>query len=385
MVRQRYVTKGYAPPGIPGLGRIVQVNYPRSMLTLSTTGTVVGNAHGSPEQLFDVFSEVVEHDPQELREAPRVNTRTFIETETLSLPQSTFRVDDLARRITSNLGNDYDRVQAIIAYIEKTCTYTLQEEPTPAGEDAAAYYLFQTKRGACDLAATAAAIMCRAVGIPARVAIGYVAEEPLPGSRGFLIRQEHAHMWFEAYFPGFGWVPFNPAPVTSSIADHPMQILWYRIERLLRKIGGGGLDALMLVLVVLVTLGLIGYRVGAVVRRWYRGWSRARRAARGAPEEAIPALYVQGLRRLERQGWRREAWMTPQEFVESLRGPWSDHLEAFQALEQLSGAFERAYYGQDDSTEALLQASRAVAVLRRVAPRMPKPRRTVLRRKPVPA
>ncbi len=381
-VRQRYVTRGYPPPGIPGLGRIVQVNYPRPRINLSADGSLIGSAHSNPEQLFEVRSVLSDHPPELLRAAPRVNMAEFLEPETLALPLSVDRVVRLAQDVTRSAQNDYDRIQAIIQHIEKTCTYTLQEEPTPAGADATEYYLFQTKRGACDLASTAAAVMCRAVGIPSRIAIGFVAEEALPTGQGFMIRQEHAHMWFEAYLQGYGWVTFNPAPVTSSIHDTPLQLLWYRLSRMLAKIGGGGLDALMLILVVMVTLGLVGYRLARRLRDGLRTWQRNRRSLQGAPLAAIPGFYAQGLRLLDHRGWVRQPWMTPHEFLAWLRIEWAAYPEPLAAFETLTGCFEQAYYGGDGSDEAQVRATRAVAALRAAAPKRPKPRRRLLRTSP---
>jgi transglutaminase-like putative cysteine protease len=375
-VRQQIVTRAYVNSGIPALGRIREFFYPRTTVSLHASGTISGTGHATPGQYMEVVSDVVEHTPEQLRRIEPVDPATFPEPEALALPQTTFEVDQLARQITQGETTNYDKVQAIVRYIEKSCTYTLEEEVTPLGEDAAAHYLFKSKRGACDLAATAAAVMCRAVNIPARVVIGYVAEEPLDnGGKGFLIRQEHAHMWFETFFPGLGWVEFNPAPVISSIKDHPLRRLWYRIEKLFHMVGGGGLDAILLVSVVLLTMVMGGYALFVRLRVRVRRWAHTRRQLRDSPGSAIGVLYLRGLRTLERRGWRREDWMTPREFLEVLQPQWGGSTAALTALETLTDCVQRALYARSSTGDLLATAAAALRDLSRAAPRRPGGRR----------
>jgi transglutaminase-like putative cysteine protease len=382
-VHQRLVTKAYSPPGIPALGRISQLRYPRPSVYVHGSGCVSGRMHTSPGREVELVSRVTEYPPDRLRQASPVDRESFSQKETLSVPNSAMPVHMLAREITQEIPNNYDRIQAIIRHIEKTCRYTLQEERTPPGEDAAAYYLLTTKRGACDLAATAAAVMCRSVGIPARVAVGYVAEEPLPGGGGFLIRQEHAHMWLEAFFPGYGWVPFNPAPPLASIRDHPLEAAWYRVQGLFSKIGGGGLDALLLTAIVLATLALAAYTAWTHVRRWLQEREREQRILKSSPAAVVALLYGRALRLLDRRGWPREGWLTAREYAASLRGRWEAGGEAMRALQTLTECFERAHYAGEASPEDVETANLALEQLSRLAPRRPRERGT--RREHAPA
>jgi hypothetical protein len=58
------------------------------------------------------------------------------------------------------------------------------------------------------------AVMVRAAGVPARMALGYTAGRVLgDGSR--LITSDDAHAWVEVYFQGLGWVPFDPTPIST--------------------------------------------------------------------------------------------------------------------------------------------------------------------------
>jgi hypothetical protein len=57
------------------------------------------------------------------------------------------------------------------------------------------------------------ALLCRAVGVPARVVSGFLDGEFNDAGNFYLVRQEDAHAWVEAYFPGEGWLSFDPSPV----------------------------------------------------------------------------------------------------------------------------------------------------------------------------
>lgn len=379
-VEQRILTKSFNSPGLPGLGEITEVIYPGLFLMRHINGTVSGTSHVTAGKTFQVKSVIREPSQDQLRAAAPVDADDPAFEDTLTLPQSTLRVQELARRITAGKTNALDRIQAILDYIEKNCTYTLQEEYTPPGEDAAAYYLFTTKRGACDLAATATAVMCRAVGIPARVAVGYAMDEPLPQGGGYMVRQEHAHMWTEAYFPGHGWMPFDAAPPISSIRDHPLQVFWYRLTGMFSRLGGVGLDAVLLGLVVLGTGVLLASWALGVVRERLRTVAQVRRLREGSPAVAIAFTYDRALSRLARRGWGRERWMTPSEFLEHLRSAWSGSPEALKALERLTALFLRAHYAETAAAADVSDAEAAARELLRLAPPREKTRSGAVRR-----
>jgi hypothetical protein len=54
------------------------------------------------------------------------------------------------------------------------------------------------------------AILLRAEGIPARVVGGYFPAPFDATEGGHLYREKNAHLWVEAFFPGYGWIPFEP-------------------------------------------------------------------------------------------------------------------------------------------------------------------------------
>ena len=133
-----------------------------------------------------------------------------------SIPQ---RVIDLARELTANDNNPYDKAKAIESYL-RTYPYSLKIPLTPPNRDIADYFLFDLKTGYCDYYATSMIVLARAVRIPARLVIGYSNGTYDPLKAEYIIREENAHSWVEVYFTGIGWVEFEPTasepPVTLS-------------------------------------------------------------------------------------------------------------------------------------------------------------------------
>jgi len=113
----------------------------------------------------------------------------------------------------NNLAEDINAVQA---YLAKTCQYTLSPGKTPANRDFTDYFLFENHKGYCVHFATAATILLRALGIPARYVEGYVANNSdltTLDSDGYAsIKDSRAHAWTEVYVPTYGWVPVEMTP-----------------------------------------------------------------------------------------------------------------------------------------------------------------------------
>lgn len=122
------------------------------------------------------------------------------------------RIHDLAVEITVGKTTVYDQVTAIESYLRANYQYTLTPNVPPRTTDPIDYFLFSSKEGYCEYFATAMGDMLRSIGIPVRLVNGYG-----PGSYDdrlgrYVVKESDAHTWVEAYFPGYGWIPFEPTP-----------------------------------------------------------------------------------------------------------------------------------------------------------------------------
>ena len=108
----------------------------------------------------------------------------------------------------------YARVHAIHDFLTDNANgfiYSLSTAPGTSGNDLVDF--LRLRRGYCEQYAGAMAVMVRAAGVPARMALGYTPGTRLPdGTR--MITSNDAHAWVEVYFRDLGWVPFDPTPIS---------------------------------------------------------------------------------------------------------------------------------------------------------------------------
>lgn len=72
------------------------------------------------------------------------------------------------------------------------------------------YFLFQNKKGYCAYYAGATLFLMRALGIPSRVATGFLTVDRSSKNPGwYFFYEDQAHAWVQAYFPGYGWIDFD--------------------------------------------------------------------------------------------------------------------------------------------------------------------------------
>lgn len=128
----------------------------------------------------------------------------------LKLPETiTPRTHQLAQEITAGLDTPYDKTVAITNYLRNNIEYQETIPAVPNSQEPIDWFLFDLRKGFCNYYSSAEVIMLRSIGIPARWAIGYAQGERLEDGR-YLVRQADAHSWPEVYFPGIGWVEFEP-------------------------------------------------------------------------------------------------------------------------------------------------------------------------------
>ncbi|MCR6780086.1 transglutaminase TgpA family protein [Bacillus thuringiensis] len=146
-------------------------------------------------------------------------TNPYFMTKYTQLPESLpQRVKDLAVNLTNDKDNRYDKVLAIENYFtDNSFTYESTNVLYPAkSQDYVDQFLFDTKSGFCNNFSTSMIVLLRSAGIPARWVKGYTEgtlDNTLASAEGedvYKIANDNAHSWVEVYFPGYGWIPFEP-------------------------------------------------------------------------------------------------------------------------------------------------------------------------------
>jgi protein-glutamine gamma-glutamyltransferase len=181
-----------------------------SSLSRDFTGSLFNPFHNYSAVRYNAIARLPHVDAAKLRQAPS-EYPVAIRNWYLQLPPSIDpRVATLAKQVTSRAATPYDKAAAIEAFL-RHFTYTLNLTGNP-GKDPLAHFLFVTRAGHCEYFASAMAIMLRTLDIPTREVNGF-----LPGTYNdiagdYIVRASDAHSWVEVYFPGNGWVTFDPTP-----------------------------------------------------------------------------------------------------------------------------------------------------------------------------
>lgn len=329
---------------------------------------------------YSAESELPEIDPNQLRLAP--GTLPDRASDYLKLPPLDIRISRLAKEITASSPSNYDKALALEQYLRTHFAYTLQL-PRALPRDPLANFLFERKQGHCEYFASSMAVMLRSLGIPSRIVTGFRSGEFNDLTGQYVIRASNAHSWVEAYFPGSGWISFDPTPAGAV----PVRTGWSRLQLYLdaaasfwrewiinydinhqrslgqdavssgrrffdqarhwvasrhrallasarrvhrhiadfpiRWLGGGTAFALAL---------LVLFNARSLVRSLLAYRMRARPAR--DPRESAALWYEKMVRRLARLGWRKSPSQTPADFVAIIR-------EA--ALQERVASFTRAY------------------------------------------
>jgi len=285
----------------------------------------------------------------------------------LQLPENLDpRIPDFAKKITETASNPYAKSLAMEKYLRENFTYTLNMTPN-AGADPLAQFLFKSKAGHCEYFASSMAVMLRTLGIPSREVNGF-----LPGAYNrvagdYIVRASDAHSWVEAYFPGFGWLTFDPTPpsndeATGLLSRMALYVDWFQLTwnewiinydfvhqaELARNVGQVSADwrntwrtkiqrtqdrwmerltlwqahhpLLRLAFPAMLIIGLLVLRM-----EWFRrllGWLALQLQLGGAANDGTDPqmasrLYSELLRILETRGFKRSVSQTPREFAAS--------------------------------------------------------------------
>ena len=134
----------------------------------------------------------------------------------------------LQRRLT-NFASAVDKnlplaqqLSALKKLINDQCSYSLTIE-NKREINALENFLFEEKSGYCEFYASAAAMLCRELGIPSRIAFGWSGGKFYPATNLFVFRSKHAHAWTEIYLDGYGWVIYDTTPPTANAVTESQQ------------------------------------------------------------------------------------------------------------------------------------------------------------------
>lgn len=143
--------------------------------------------------------------------------------------QTQASIASVSSKKRANTLSDYiSAISYVNRFFENNYSYTLSPGKVPEGKDFVDYFLTESKTGYCSYFASAATLMFRSYGIPARYAEGYMlTEKEIASSNQVLengkvqvsIYSKDAHAWVEVYLDGIGWIVVDPTPSSGSVVS----------------------------------------------------------------------------------------------------------------------------------------------------------------------
>ena len=278
----------------------------------------------------------------------------------------------------------------MIDWLRSGHAYTTRPPERPAGVDPVDDFLFSQPAGHCEFFASAAVLLLRAAGVPARYVTGFRGGEWNPIGGYVAVRGERAHAWAEAFVAGVGWTRVDATPPAEALApagrldatSDALDFFWSRwvvgydlgrqrdlAHQAWHGLGhfgpGAPLGRILIALVLAAALTALGF---AARRRRRRHAPRApaparppveRAPERRATEGAVDRLYRRTLGRLSRLGWPRRPNETPHEYAARLRaaGPFAGD----DAFDGLTARYAAARFGgQQPADETVAALGRTI-------------------------
>jgi transglutaminase-like putative cysteine protease len=376
----------------------------RNFLLTDSASSIFNPYPNYSELSYEASSMPPTATPEQLRAAgskypPEIRMRY------LQMPALDPRVAELARQATAAAANPYDKAVALQSYLQTRYNYTLDQGSISAN-DPLANFLFVRKAGHCEYFATAMTIMLRTLGIPARYINGFQTGEYNDVGGDFIVRASDAHSWVEAYFPGRGWITFDPTPAGEAssrgwFASFAKYMDWIQYQwgewiinydflhqvslsqgvgRASRQWANGArervthsYDALVNrmkqwqtdaaasrwapEIIGLAIAAIIGLFAGKPLTKYFRRkWTLSAAGKHSLTPQRASAHYSEMLRLLARRGFTKAEWITPMEFAASIPQP-----ELAAPVGRLTEIYQAARFG-----EVAVEPRQSVELLREI-------------------
>ncbi len=213
-----YTANVYSPRPTPAELRTAGALYPQNVLgeplsielPASVGGPVPGEPFRNGVRQTTIFFPPFGSEAELTMLVPGV--RTMPDGEQALAASGYGRMWALASRLRAEASTPLDLVRRVRQRVQQGTRYSEQPEQGTIPLEA---FLFDTKAGYCQQFSGTMALLLRMAGVPARVASGFTSGS-FDSRRGeYIVRDLDAHSWVEAFFPGIGWVTFDPTPTIA--------------------------------------------------------------------------------------------------------------------------------------------------------------------------
>ena len=321
---------------------------------------------------YDAVGLVVTPDARQLVEAPPVPQPIYVPMTDLPADVPSF-VPELARQVTEDGRSQFERAVILQEWFREDGGFRYSLERSPgSGNDTIRQFLGSGEDGRvgyCEQFASAMAVMSRSIGIPARVAVGFLRPEAEPDG-SWVYSTHDLHSWPELYFEGAGWTRFEPTPPTRTDAAPTYtqaaipapadtgatgRVQDDEVKPLPKPDGADrgaadpateaveeGSSAWWGLVPAVLLLGAV-----AVAPRLLREWTRRRRlAAEGSSEERVEGAWSEVRATAVDLGLGWDDGATLRQRARALAAPLAGDVEALRALETVVLGVERSRFSR---------------------------------------
>ena len=152
-------------------------------------------------------------------------TRRYVAIREGSIGELTRQTSDaIVAELPEDERDPYHVAEAVQRYLYRTGGFRYRTDVRGlCGNERVVDCFLRTRVGYCEHFATAMVMLLRAQQIPARMAMGYLPGKAL-GDGQWEVDRGAAHAWAEVYFPGYGWVRFDPTPGNRENGQTPTSL-----------------------------------------------------------------------------------------------------------------------------------------------------------------
>lgn len=128
------------------------------------------------------------------------------------------RISGLAGEIGRRGKNDLERLTLLETHF-RNGNYRYSMSGLPTGERALEQFIFEGRQGHCEFFASAFAVLLRGAGVPCRLVGGYVGGDYNQLGGYYLVSEDMAHVWVEAFIEGRGWLRIDPSSFAANAGE----------------------------------------------------------------------------------------------------------------------------------------------------------------------
>jgi transglutaminase-like putative cysteine protease len=124
-------------------------------------------------------------------------------------------LEKAAFAVAGDARTPYAAVVSLESWFRTRGGFTYTNRPALFAEAPLVGFVVQTRAGYCQYFAGSMALMLRYLGVPARVVVGFSSGTYDTHRKVWTVTDHDAHAWVEAWFRGYGWLPFDPTPAAG--------------------------------------------------------------------------------------------------------------------------------------------------------------------------